>query len=120
MVVAIIFLKNGFNKVFKIYHYYVAINEKITISPIFVSILVSLDVLVGISLLIQFVNVYICMTAVMLQLFNLFLLFKPSKGGKTRNCGCFENIPININIKNLGYNYVKFTLIFLIFLGEIL
>ena len=28
-----------------------------------------------------------------------FLLFKPSKGGKTRNCGCFENIPININIK---------------------
>jgi len=115
-----IFLKNGFNKVFKIYHYYVAINEKIKISPTFVSILVSLDVIVGIFFLIQFMNVYICMTAVMLQLFSLFLLFKPSKGGITRNCGCFENIPININMKNLGYNYAIFTLVFLIFLGEIL
>lgn len=115
-----IFLKNGFNKVFKIYHYYVAINEKIKISPTFVSILVSLDVIVGIFFLIQFMNVYICMTAVMLQLFSLFLLFKPSKEGITRNCGCFENIPININMKNLGYNYAIFTLVFLIFLGEIL
>lgn len=115
-----IFLKNGFNKVFKIYHYYAAINEKIKITPTFVSILVSVEVTVGIFFLIQFVNVYICMTAVMLQLFSLFLLFKPSKERMTRNCGCFENIPININIKNLGYNYTKFTLVFLIFLGEIL
>jgi len=106
-ILGLYFLKNATTKYKKIFDFYIALEDYGFLKNVkrTSSFLISLEILLGISLIFNLSLIFVIFTSTVLHGTYIWMLSKALGNSYEKNCGCFgSNVPVKPDISHFAYN----------------